>query len=1088
MPKGYYIKVPTWSPTLLWHYSTFATKVEWREYVKSLFKEPGLYNLDEVSYRFNEHARTFNKKRMFCEAPEGSRDYQEFWDTEKEKCCKGVIFKNDNGGEWYLTRWYYHWLNFLQIYNKRRKVFAFADVMDHQYHVCLYEMCAILHNKDEAALKKRQMAWSYLHEARMYNHYIFDSGFVGKMMASDKKYINATGGEWKYLEEYHNFNNTNTAWACSNNPHKEFSWQQKVEQKTPDGRKIFIGTKSTVSGITLDKDPVSGVGGACMAKGTGVIMSDGSIRSIENIKVGDIVIGADGLPKRIQKTCSGISQMYNVIQSRGMSYCVTGNHLLYLWNWENKRYITIKAEDHVHISENRMNVCKGVKFKGIEGTKQNLPIDPYYLGAYLGDGDKYNFRILVNKTRDCEIHNYIHELVQYYPDYEVASIYKNHHRLDYKDDMYNMKIVNRLKGRNRSIFHTTFKTLNLREKHIPEQYYTASRVQRLELLAGIIDTDGYYAKEKHRYEITIKTKRLADCVIKLSRQLGMNTQVCIITSSGRTSTVYNKPSTCYRVNITGDIISIPCKVKRKKAQSVSKIACDNYSTLKVEYAGEGEYYGFQCEDNLYCIEDGTITHNCDLAIYVEGGIAPTANITHGFMKPAMRDGAIKTGSFNIGGSVGDLEQCEPLKDMIKNPESHDIYTIKSTLTDENGTEEYTALFIPEQWGYVGENENDNCVDHYGNSLVEKALNLLNEKYAKLKVSQKYEDYQLAVSQGPRYIDEAFAIRKSSVFPAKHTGRQIKRIEDKELYLTEIDLERLDTNEIKVKKAERPPNTYPTSRTANDKRGCIVIHVHPGKDPAWGRFYASVDPVEVGATDSSDSLAAIYVYMNPMEVTNVDENGASTTYIEGGKLAAEWIGRYDDPDDNHEQISLLMEYYNAWTILENNKTSFITYMKLKKRIRYLAPKTEMLFDKEIDVTQNSKTPYGWTKTPAMWKKLLEYGVNFLSEELDEQRNEEGKVTKVVYGVERIPFIWLLKEMQQYDPKKNFDRISAYCPLIAFAKIQEAAQGIKKRTIQPESTTNNKKIRTFDRQSFLKSIGNPNSKGMTQRGLTFKSIGK
>ncbi len=739
MPKGYYIRVPTWSPSQNWHYTTFTTKVEWREYVKSLFKEPGLYNLDEISYKWNEHARTFNKKKLFCEAPEGSRDYQEFWDTEKEKCRKGVIFKNDNGEQWYLTRWYYHWLNYLRIYNKRRKVFAFADIMDHQYHVCLYEMCAILHGKDEAALKKRQMAWSYLHEARMYNHYIFDSGFVGKMMASDKKYINSTGGEWKYLEEYHNFTNKETAWDCSNMPHKEFSWQQKVETKTPDGRKVQIGTKATISGITLDKDPISGVGGAC-----------------------------------------------------------------------------------------------------------------------------------------------------------------------------------------------------------------------------------------------------------------------------------------------------------------------------------------------------------DLAIYVEGGIAPTANITHGFMKPAMKDGAVKTGSFNIGGSVGDLEQCDPLKDMIYNPEAHDIYAIKSTLTDENGTEAYTGLFIPEQWGYVGETEEENCVDQYGNSLVEKALNLLNAKYEKLKAIKKYEDYQLAVSQGPRYINEAFAIRKLSVFPVKHTTRQVKRIESGEVFLKYVDLERVD-GEIVIKKAQRVPMEYPSSKTAEDKRGCVVIHQHPEKNPEWMSYFWSADPVETGNTTTSESLAALYIYMNSIQVTKIDENGESKTFIEGDKLVAEWVGRYDDVNDTNEQMSMLIEYYNAYGISEKNKPSLNTYMILKKRVRYLATSDEMIFDAESSLTPSKH--YGWINTTGTWRKILQYGVESLSEELEEPTTDDkGKATTGRYGVERIPFIWLLKEMQVYDPKKNFDRVIAYCALIAFVKLQQAKQGIKKRTIQAESTTHNKKIRTFDRQSFLKSIGKPDSKGITQRGMVLKSIGR
>jgi len=738
-------KIPTWSPEKNWHYTKFPNKEAFRVYVKSLFKEPGKYKFDETSFKFNEHSRFFTKNKVYTIAPEDSQDFYEYWDTEKEKCKKGVIFHNDKGDSWYLTRWYYHWINFLQIYDKRPSVksFNFPDVMDHQYHVCLYEMCAILHGKDEAALKKRQMAWSYMHEARMYNCYLFDSGFVGKMVASDKKYINATGGEWKFLDEYHNFNNTHTAWACSNNPHKEFSWKQQVEQKTVDGRKVFIGSKATISGITLDKDPISGVGGAC-----------------------------------------------------------------------------------------------------------------------------------------------------------------------------------------------------------------------------------------------------------------------------------------------------------------------------------------------------------DLCIYVEGGIAPSANITHGFMKPAMNFGGIKTGTFNIGGSVGDLDQCEPLKDMIENPEGHDIYAIESNLLDENGTIGMTGLFIPEQWGYSGETEETNCIDQYGNSLVEKALEVLNKKYTQAKLTKKHEDYQLAVSQGPRNIAEAFAIRKVSVFPVRHTAAQTKRIEDGEVYLRYVELERDEDNSISFKiTTDRKPCPYPIKLTEEDKRGVVVVHEFPGKSPEWGDFYFSVDPVEVGKSETSDSLAAIYIYKNPVKVTQIDEEGNSTTYIERGKLVCEWVGRYDDPNETNEQLSKVVEWYNAWGISENNKTSFNNYMILKRRVKHLAPSTEMLYDKEIGVSQNVYQKFGWSKTGSnetgIWKKMLTDGINYLSEELKEDRDEEDKVVKVHYGVERIPFIWLLKEMQEYQPKKNFDRVIAYCALISFAKIQEAAREIKEKT---ERVSDTNKKHTFTRSNFLKSVGRQQQATQQRPMQMYRSVGK
>ncbi len=78
---------------------------------------------------------------------------------------------------------------------------------------------------------------------------------------------------------------------------------------------------------------------------------------------------------------------------------------------------------------------------------------------------------------------------------------------------------------------------------------------------------------------------------------------------------------------------------------------------------------------------------------------------------------ITTGLFIAAGSVGDLDQCKPLKEMILNPVANSIYAIESDLIDDKGTIGYSGLFIPEQWSMPP------FIDEYGNSDVEGALNL-----------------------------------------------------------------------------------------------------------------------------------------------------------------------------------------------------------------------------------------------------------------------------------------------------------------------------------------------------------------------------
>ena len=257
----YFIKIPTYNAdTKLWLHTTYNTREEFVEYLKSIFKEPGKYEFDETSFLFNEQARAFNKNRFYCAAPIRSKDFVQYWDTEKEKCKMGVIYLF-KGKSWYLTRDYYMWLNFLPIYNKEISKFGFPDVRDAQYHMALYEDLAKYSYKHVAILKKRQIASSYYHAAKMINGFWFEEGWVNKMAASLKDYINEKG-TWRFLDEYRNFLNTHTAWYRPCQPDKTFNWEQKIET-SQGGRKKDIGLKSVMLGVTLEKDPINGIGGPC---------------------------------------------------------------------------------------------------------------------------------------------------------------------------------------------------------------------------------------------------------------------------------------------------------------------------------------------------------------------------------------------------------------------------------------------------------------------------------------------------------------------------------------------------------------------------------------------------------------------------------------------------------------------------------------------------------------------------------------------------------------------------------------------------------------------------------------------------------
>jgi hypothetical protein len=448
----------------------------------------------------------------------------------------------------------------------------------------------------------------------------------------------------------------------------------------------------------------------------------------------------------------------------------------------------------------------------------------------------------------------------------------------------------------------------------------------------------------------------------------------------------------------------------------------------------------------------------------EAGIAPKMMQTYEYLRPAMSSGMVTTGMFIAAGSVGDLDQCEPLKEMILNPTSNDIYAVETNLMDKDGTIGLAGLFIPEQWSMPPH------IDEYGNSLIEEALEAIRIEREKWKADLNPEQYQLRISQKPTNIAEAFAYRKESVFPQGILSKQMKKIEEKEYAYEHIELERVQDGIMAKRSNKLPISDFPVNKKAQDKTGCLVVWERPIANPEFGAYYASIDPVSEGKTTTSDSLCSIFVYKNSVEITRETANGLEH-FIEPAKIVAAWCGRYDDINKTHEQLELIIEWYNAWTLVENNISLFIQHMIAKKKQKYLVPKQQILFLKDLGSNRTVYQEYGWKNTGTLFKShLISYAIEFLREEIDVETDQDGNVLSTTLGIERIPDPMLLKEMLAYYPGLNVDRLVAFSALVAFAKIQESNRGyLKRRESETDISLDNSKNLYKLKYSPFKNLG-------------------
>jgi hypothetical protein len=461
----------------------------------------------------------------------------------------------------------------------------------------------------------------------------------------------------------------------------------------------------------------------------------------------------------------------------------------------------------------------------------------------------------------------------------------------------------------------------------------------------------------------------------------------------------------------------------------------------------------------------------------EAGIAPKMDQTYEYMRPAMRSGLITTGMFIAAGSVGDLSQCEPLRKMILKPLDSDIYAVETDLLDEKGTRGLSGLFIPEQWSMPP------YIDKYGNSLIKEALEALDKQFETWKKELDPETYQLRISQHPRNIKEAFDHRTVSVFPSHLVGAQERRIEDKEYAYEFLDISTDADGKPTVKaSSKRPIMEFPVTKSTEDKTGVLVVWERPIPDPAFGQYYASIDPVSEGKTTTSESLCSIYVMKAPIEVTKV--TGTETeTYIEPDKIVAAWCGRFDDINKTHQRLELIIEWYNAWTVIENNISLFIQYMISRKKQKYLVPKSQIMFLKDLGANANVFQEYGWKNTGTLFKShLLSYAIEYTKEELDVETKPDGTIVRTKYGIERIPDPMLLKEMRAYADGVNVDRLVSFCALVAFMKIQQSNRGYSRRTIMDDAAKNLQKSENLFKlnRSPFRHVG----RGQLANGQSFK----
>ena len=257
--------------------------------------------------------------------------------------------------------------------------------------------------------------------------------------------------------------------------------------------------------------------GKCHSKGTKIRMYDGSLKNVEDIVIGDKLMGDDSTPRIVLSLTNGIDDMYEIVPTNGgISWGCNKEHILILDYKARKQTIEISVKDFLSkYKTDRHNWT--LKRVIVNYPYKEVSIDPYLVGLWIGDGTWNSLSVTVNKN-DSEI---IEELYRYENSYignGNSRIYKSKDRINSNCNTYYI----RGKERGKNVLWENLKGYGFgknREKFIPREFLINDISVRKLLLAGLIDSDGW--KDKNGcYGIVTKWKRLQSDIIELSRSLG----------------------------------------------------------------------------------------------------------------------------------------------------------------------------------------------------------------------------------------------------------------------------------------------------------------------------------------------------------------------------------------------------------------------------------------------------------------------------------------------------------------------------------------------------------------------------------------
>jgi hypothetical protein len=374
----------------------------------------------------------------------------------------------------------------------------------------------------------------------------------------------------------------------------------------------------------------------------------------------------------------------------------------------------------------------------------------------------------------------------------------------------------------------------------------------------------------------------------------------------------------------------------------------------------------------------------------------------------------------LTGTGGDMKKFMDAKSLMFDVDNFNFLTYNNSKDDKR----VHGLFISHKYrmeakedstlgAYLNEPESSDL--HNVKMLVsdeEKATKITNDNLERLKKAGDRIAYLKEKMYYPQEVDDIFLNEDTNIFDIDSAKRQKFRLLQQERTGTPVVLFN-DGEKIAHEFTDKLPISNFPLKNSDLKEAPVVIYEFPVDNPPYGLYVAGVDPYRQGKSAYSSSLGSVYIYKRMHEISGEKYQDM---------FVASYCARPDKKETWEEQARLLIKYYNARTLCENDDISFIEYMKAKGDAHYLERQPDWL--KEIVPNTTVKRDYGIHRSS---QKIIDYLHTCLKKYMEApifvEKNDAGEVIREVLGVSKIFDPVLLEEIIQYNDQGNFDRIIA-----------------------------------------------------------------